>query len=414
MSSTTVSTTTSPATSSPVSPTARSLARSARGPVLVAAALVLVAVAVGFVEGSGRVGYLDTDSYSHEGSHAVATLLRNQGVPVRQVRTVADAAATTGGTLVVTGPDLLPSGAARRIAASGASTVVIVGATTDDTLHAFVPGVSVLRPVDTSVRQPACDLAAAAQAGSADAGGATYDAGSDNTGSDNAGTDACYPVGGEPSLLVVRTATRTVVLVGAADPFLNGRITRQGNAALALNLLGGDAAAGVTWYLPSLDDLYGAGGGPRSQRSLTDLLPDSIHALMLWSVVVLLLLVAWRGRRLGAVVPEALPVVVRASETVEGRARLYRRGRTRGRAAELLRAATRDRLTSALGLPTDPPPESVVETVAARSGRAPVDVAALLYGAAPSDDAALVGLADRLDQLERTMLAGTTRPEGRQ
>ena len=52
----------------------------------------------------------------------------------------------------------------------------------------------------------------------------------------------------------------------------------------------------------------------------------------LWLVVVLVAL--WKGRRLGPLVAEQLPVVVRASETVEGRGRLYRSRRARDRAAD--------------------------------------------------------------------------------
>ena len=103
-------------------------------------------------------------------------------------------------------------------------------------------------------------------------------------------------------------------------------------------------------------------------------------------------------------VVEPLPVVVRAAETVEGRARLYHRGRARDRAAQALRDGARSRLVPLLGLGADPPPSTVVDTVAARSGRPPQEVGALLFGGAPTDDAQLVALPDALDQLVRTTL----------
>ncbi len=53
--------------------------------------------------------------------------------------------------------------------------------------------------------------------------------------------------------------------------------------------------------------------------------------------VALLLAALWRARRLGPLVTERLPVVVRASETVEGHARLYRSRRARDRVAATLR-----------------------------------------------------------------------------
>ncbi len=65
---------------------------------------------------------------------------------------------------------------------------------------------------------------------------------------------------------------------------------------------------------------------------------------MLQLAVAVVLLALWRARRLGPVVPESLPVVVRAAEATEGRGRMYRRAGARDRAAGRLRAATRTRI----------------------------------------------------------------------
>ena len=112
-----------------------------------------------------------------------------------------------------------------------------------------------------------------------------------------------------------------------------------------------------------------------------------------------LVLALWRARRLGRVVPEPLPVVVRAAEAVEGRGRLYRAAGARDTAAEALRAGARARLAARLGLPRDAGREGLVLALAARTGRPPQELDALLYGPAPHDDAALVRLADALDGL---------------
>jgi hypothetical protein len=103
-------------------------------------------------------------------------------------------------------------------------------------------------------------------------------------------------------------------------------------------------------------------------------------------------------------VAEPLPVIVRAAETVEGRSRLYRRGRARDTAAAALRSGARARLAGPLGLGGEPAPEALAAAVASRAGR-PVAVAGgLLYGPAPADDPALVRLATDLDELVRTTL----------
>jgi len=174
----------------------------------------------------------------------------------------------------------------------------------------------------------------------------------------------------------------------------NDRLDEQGNASLALGLLG--AHNRLVWYLPTPGDL------PTSeQRSFYDLVPDALWWALLQLIVAVLLLALWRARRLGPVVPEPLPVVVRATETVEGRGRLYRRSGARDKAAAALRSASLRKLLPALGLPRGSNPATVADAVAGRTGRTAVEVSALLYGAAPTDDSALVRLADRLDDLER-------------
>jgi hypothetical protein len=107
----------------------------------------------------------------------------------------------------------------------------------------------------------------------------------------------------------------------------------------------------------------------------------------------------WRGRRLGPVVTEPLPVIVHAAETTEGRARLYRRSRARDRAAAALRESALIRLRRLHGVGPRTPPDGVVGVVAARTGRDPRAVHDLLYGPVPPDDAALLNLSRGLEAL---------------
>ena len=117
--------------------------------------------------------------------------------------------------------------------------------------------------------------------------------------------------------------------------------------------------------------------------------------------VALLLAALWRARRLGPLVTERLPVVVRASETVEGHARLYQSRRARDRAAAALRQAAVTRLAPALGLPPNAEPRrrdrGAGRPVQPRTRR---EIDAMLYGPAPGSDAELVTLASDLDALE--------------
>ena len=114
-----------------------------------------------------------------------------------------------------------------------------------------------------------------------------------------------------------------------------------------------------------------------------------------------MLLALWRGRRLGPLISERLPVVVRASETVEGHARLYQSRRARDRAAAALRDAMLSRVLPVIGLVRDSPEAAVTSALAVRSQLGQPEISSIVYGPAPATDAELVRLARSLDELER-------------
>src|SRR5690606_24451666 len=126
------------------------------------------------------------------------------------------------------------------------------------------------------------------------------------------------------------------------------------------------------WYQPDVDDL-----AFEDANSLA-----SLQGVWFAPLVVLLLLVGvaaalWRGRRMGPVVVERLPVEVRSSETMEGRARLYERGGSRDHALATLRGATLARLARTLGLGRTATPEEIIAATAATAGRDPAELVAL-------------------------------------
>lgn len=131
-------------------------------------------------------------------------------------------------------------------------------------------------------------------------------------------------------------------------------------------------------------------------------------------LAVLLVLVAlgamfWRSRRVGPLVVENLPVVVRSSETMRGRARLYERAGARLHALDALRIGTVSRLATACGLSRLASVDEVADAVAARTGRDRAEVAGILIHRIPQNDAELVRLSDELLQLE-TDTEAATRP----
>ena len=151
---------------------------------------------------------------------------------------------------------------------------------------------------------------------------------------------------GRGGSLVVTTPSdgARLVVLGSADPLTNQYLDEDGNASLALGLLGEHSG----WS--------GAGRPSRPFPAapivpITDLLPDWVVPATWQLGIAVALAAVWRARQLGPIVTEPLPVVVRGAETTEGRA-LYRRGRARDHAAATLRRPS-VRLRGRLGLHRD-------------------------------------------------------------
>lgn len=380
------------------SPTTRQLWTRARGIVLALVLLLAAAVAIAAVRSDARHGRLDPRSADPSGSRAVARLLADQGVSTRLVTTLGEAASAAGPdtTLLIASPDLLTKRQQSLLRTaterSGGRTVLISPG--PPSLGTLAPEVTADPAVGfDSTLSPRCGLPAARRAGSADTGGIRY-----STTDPNA--DTCYPSDGLPTLLRVpaRSGSGDTVVLGAPDILFNDRLDEQGNASLALQLLG--SRTHLIWYLPSLSDDSATDAG---DQSFFDLLPSG----WLWGTLQLFIAAGvaalWRARRMGPLVPERLPVAIRASETAEGRARLYRKASARDRAAAALRSATRTRLAPLIGAPPAQAhaPETLLPALAAHVDGDSQALLPLLFGPPPRDDAALVSLADRLDALER-------------
>ena len=217
---------------------------------------------------------------------------------------------------------------------------------------------------------------------------------------------ACFPVGGGTSpadddaprpshVLLLERDGRRVVAVSSSQLIENDMLVEHGNAALALRTLGRHDT--LVWYMPEWERSVTETG---PDGSLTSLLPRGVQIALLQLLLVAGVAVLWRARRLGPVISEPLPVVVRGGETVRGRGRLYRRARAHGRAGAALRAGVAARCAARLGLPHSAGAEAVVDALSRASGRPAAEISELLYGPPPTDDASLTVLTARLDQLE--------------
>ncbi|NEA19401.1 DUF4350 domain-containing protein [Streptomyces halstedii] len=397
----------SPATS--VSRAPHQIWQRVRGLLLAALLLAVAGITFAALTSGGAHGRLDPRSPDPAGSRAVAELLKDRGVTVDVATTLDEATAAAGPdtTLLVAGPNVLTAYQRHvlRAATGDSSGRTVLVAPGRSSVGALAPGTHADSPGPVASRPADCDLPAARSAGTADTGGFRYR-------TDAHDAIACYPADGLPTFLVLpEHGTGDTVLLGSPDLLHNDRLDQQGNASLALQTLG--SRPHLVWYLPSLSDPSamdsgdGSGSGDDGAAGGSGFL-DLVPSGWLWGTLQLalaaVLAAIWRARRLGPLVTERLPVAVRASESTEGRARLYRKTNARDRAAETLRSATRDRLAPLVGVAVRDAqsPEVLLPAVSACLGTpSDSDAAALLFGPAPADDAALVLLTDQLDALER-------------
>jgi hypothetical protein len=373
-------------------PAAEALVRRGAWPLAIAG-MVLAAIALTLlIGGRGNSDPLDPGGADPHGSRALAQVLGDHGVHVQIARSAGALATAThetpNATVLVSRTDLLSAAdvVALHTEASNPGQLLVLVVPDQSQLDRLAPGIRVIDSTDRKVVAPGCSDPLVVRAGAADAGGDLY---SVPSGSDDL---ACYPVDGHPSYVIANGAS-PVIVIGQPSLLTNERLAQQGDAALMVGALG--RTGQLVWFVPSAEFVGG------QQHSLTSLLPGWVGWVALQLLLVTLVCMLWRGRRLGRLVPEPLPVVVRAVETTEGRARMYRRARAHDRAAATLREATLTRLRQRTGLPRSAPVPDVVAVVSAQTGIPSADIAGMLLGPPPPDDAGLVRLAQILDQLDR-------------
>ncbi len=327
---------------------------------------------------------MDPASTGPDGAHALVELLRGAGVDVVVADNIADVeqAARPDALILVAQSQYLTDPLLDRLA-DVHSDLLLVQPTTR-TREALLPDVRI-SGADAFDLDPNCTLREAVRAGSVRFGPSnTYES------KNGRAMTRCY----DGALIRFRDGGRTITTVGSTDFMTNGSLLHAGNAALAMNLAGDRPR--LVWYAP-----HQVEGESSAKTSLFELIPPNVIWMVGQLALVVLLVALWKGRRPGPLVAEELPVVVRASETVEGRGRLYRSRWARDRAAAALRTATLQRLLPRLGLGAGASPAAVVTTAARRIGSDPAFVSYHLFGPPPTTDNDLLQLARALDEIER-------------
>ena len=360
-----------------------------RAVLLIGGAIVLATIFA--VIGGTRTAYLeplDPGNASPEGARAVARVLGQEGVDVEIVR---DAEAldlalvdeTT--TVVVTSVDSLgPSTADRMLEHTRQAQLVVVDPPVGALdLFGLEEGIRVRDPEPD---EGDCD----------DPRLEDLDVRVDRATAYPRRSDACFVT--DHGALLVTDRQRGITVLGAGELLANDQVTRADNAAVALRLLGANQR--LVWYVPDINDLVGT-----DAVGLVSLLPDWLGPALWLVVLTMVAVMLWRGRRLGALVTEPMPVSVTAIESTQSRGRLYRKVSDRAHAAETLRRAARFRIADHLHLPravaTDH--EALVRDVAALGGIDPERLRTLLSpdGPVPQTDKDLTQLANDLAELDR-------------
>jgi hypothetical protein len=366
-------------------------------PLIVFVLLIASAMAVTLLTQGARrnTDDLDPANPGFYGAQALAHVLSNHGVRVTVVRSqreLLSQAVDDATTVAITGTSSLSGRTARAalVHAASAASLVLLDPDPEVTRGMGLPVDSHLVDLtDLAAGCPGTDVGAGFRLAHADRAYAPTANGSPAA--------TCFRDqgnGGGAMVSLPATAGRPpVILIGDESLIVNGLILDSDNAAIALHLFGHTDR--LLWYAPSATDIAATDS---NSRSIT---PSWFQPGLALVASAVLFLCLWRGRRLGRLVTEPLPVIVRAVETTESRGRMYRKARDRSRALAVLQQATRRHLASYLGLSATTAPSSVAAASAAVSGRSYQDVLHLLESPAAHDDATLLELANTLLALEK-------------
>ncbi len=340
--------------------------------------LVLLVLALLTRDRAEFPGSLDPRNPKASGAQAVARVLADHGVAVTVVRgqdALLHHPVDARTEVVVTNPAELGPSTLRRLRshARSAGALALVGPA--QVLGAQLDLQTGLVP--TGARPAACDEALVRRLVVRTYGG------------EGLQTAGCF---GNPGTAVLSRSDGLWLLTSPAS-ISNQHVLERDNAALALRLLGQHER--LLWYVADSADLSSGEG-----LSISRLLPPWLGPSAILLVFGVLALMLLRGRRLGPLVTEPLPVVVRAVESTTARGRIYRRTGDRDHAAAILVEATRRRLTETLGLPPRTRVEAVADAAAARTRRDPRLVRELLSTTTVPTNARLAELGNRLIELE--------------
>lgn len=376
---------------------------------IVAALVLLLAAIIGFLFSAAdeETRPLHWDSAAPEGGRALVEVLRSRGIEVRTTETLAEArtlAAQPDTALLVFDSDTLldndDAAELRRTTIGAGNPLVVVepGALAP----AWSPGVqeafqTLEVPATPDPMAPDCDWATAQRAGTVTGTLERYAA----TGASPTVT-ACYhhpwDQAGYGAVTREDLGPATATVLGSRAWLANDGLDLGGNAALALGALGERDT--LVYYYPDMSDPAFDTGDEPVLGPLFGTVPPAFWAAFLWLIPLVLAAMLWRGRRLGPLAVERLPVVVPPVETVIGRAGILQRSGARDSALAGLRTAALLRMAARLSLPRHARTADICDAIAEHTGRDPVEVHRILAADVARTDSELTSIATAIATLE--------------
>ena len=321
-----------------------------------------------------------------DGARALAQVLGDHGISVREVNAQQAASVDENTTLVVIFPSRMTDSMAQAIETR--ANVVYVGLEEDHGSHSvYLQGLRSDREYSSKTwLTPGCSSEIAGRTQHLQASDYVLSGPS-------SGWQLCFSDDGKSYAYAERSDSgRFRALIPDSLRLRNRAISEGGNAALAINTIG--RTPKVAWYSPTRTDTP---TGVSQDQMLTS--PYLMPAFLMIIAACLLAGLA-RGRRLGPLTSERLPIEVPASETLIGKARLMRSQRAYEHAAQALRSSTASRIATALGVAHTADREALTHAMEQR-GLPASRCSALLWGPPPTSEKALIRLANDLDALEK-------------
>lgn len=346
---------------------------------------------------------LDTSSVDKRGAAGYVHLLKARGYDVDVARnglTIQTALNQAGAdTTVMVAPDAaVYGGLGRSLQRSKASRIVLLSPSQQILSAAKIDAERLDRQsaVSTSTR-PECssELTAPVREVPASLSSTSYE-------TENASA-VCFPTvpavqgvsrGG---LLVFDKPNQTTIVLGTVHPLTNGYLATKDSAALGLSLVKGTKK--VVWIDPKLADFKNT--TPTRQQPSRDL-PQKLswmNSLKWWALFLIAMVGVWRGRRLGRIVTEYLPVMVKSSETARGLGRMYSSSKSYERSLQLLQSAASVRIAKLLGVHPSTSQQDLIVIIAQSLGRQEPEISTILCRKANSAADLVAGTAN-LDSLE--------------